>query len=32
MELEDKDSDSCHNANSKWTDYWLNVKREIEAF
>jgi len=32
MKLEDDDSETCHNANSKWMDYWLNVKREIEDF
>lgn len=30
MKLEDDDSGTCHNANSKWMDFWLNVKHEIE--
>ena len=27
MQLEDDDSDTCHNANSKWTNYWIEVKK-----
>ena len=29
MKLEDDDSGTCCNANSKWINYWIGVKREI---
>jgi hypothetical protein len=32
MKVDDEVSDTCHNANSKWVQYWIDVRTEILAY
>jgi len=31
MKMDDEYTETSSNANSKWVDYWVEVKKEIEA-